>query len=43
MILLTIAGWALEHFAGIGEATVLGLLLGLFAAQLVPLGRPPAC
>ena len=40
VVLATLAGWALQGWAGWSDATVTGLLIGLVAAQLVP-GRTP--
>lgn len=36
MILATLLGFALERFAGIANALPSGLLLGMFAALLLP-------
>lgn len=41
MVLGLAGGWAIEAFAGIRGATVFGALLGMLAANLVPLG--PGC
>ncbi|HEX6811349.1 MAG TPA: hypothetical protein VF384_06990 [Planctomycetota bacterium] len=41
MILGLAVGWTLEVFAGVPVATLLGVLLGMIAANFVPLG--PAC
>ena len=36
MILATATGWALERFVPLPNATMIGLLLGMLIAQLVP-------
>ncbi|MBX3463699.1 MAG: hypothetical protein KF830_11035 [Planctomycetes bacterium] len=36
MVLAVVVGWALRRFAGLDAALLLGLLVGLVAAQLVP-------
>ena len=41
MVLGLAAGWALQSFAGLPNGALLGLLVGMIAANLVPLG--PSC
>ncbi len=38
MVLATLAGWALQAWAGWSGALVLGVLAGFVAAQFVPAG-----
>ncbi len=38
MVLGLAVGWCLESFAAVRSATVFGLLLGMIAANFVPLG-----
>jgi len=38
VVLTTLAGWALQRWAGVPEATVLGLFAGLIVARFVPGG-----
>jgi hypothetical protein len=35
-VLVTAAGWAIQHFGGVPNAMIIGLFAGLFAARLVP-------
>ncbi|MGK0264363.1 MAG: hypothetical protein ACI8UD_003024, partial [Planctomycetota bacterium] len=35
-ILATAAGWAVQYFAGIPYAMLIGLFVGIFGARLVP-------
>lgn len=43
MVLVLVVGWALQRFAGVREAMVLALFVGLIAAQFVPLGGSRGC
>lgn len=36
MILATLTGWALQHFAALDGALLIALLLGMLAANFVP-------
>jgi hypothetical protein len=38
VILATLAGWALQHFAALDGALLIALLLGMLAANFVPSG-----
>jgi hypothetical protein len=37
VVLAVAAGWALERFAGVRDAMLLGLVAGLLIAQFVPM------
>ncbi|MEZ5962326.1 MAG: hypothetical protein R3F56_00640 [Planctomycetota bacterium] len=41
MVLAALAGYGVQHFAGVSNATAFGLLLGMLVAPFVP--GPGAC